>query len=321
MQAMPPGQQLDRLATFVVDNTAGPVPLDLYFSDTQATLTVPPYAQQVLPGLTGLQSFTVSAPLAAKLPAPFTAIVVALNVPLPPQPPQILLPDANAGSAIAVNLTSIAAAPATVPGGAVIYNSLTIDNTLTGVPVNVEGIDMNGAAWSAQQAAGGNAEFAIPPTLAGSTVSVQGNTTNASVAMRFRVAPVGLVRSTVLSIASLQQQSFSLAGVSGAGTVENVVLPATWGGLLVAVKLYAVGASGAWGATLSDTTAGGGILWEAAYPTGDIIDGADFSYVTSGQGDGVTKGFALTLTGAAGAVTGTFTGSLTFLAVPNIERN
>lgn len=297
---MPNGQQISTIASMYVDNTAGPLPIVISFSDTQMEIDVPAFDAGYYPVFTNSLGFRVFAPLQAEFGVPFTVEIQAFDQPIQPFQQGATLPAGNSGSLVEAgnpggwNLvnTTVPLSPA---GVALVYSSLEINNSAYSQPVTVSGTGLDGNPWTVTAPGFTDVELAIPLTASGTIATVStatptlAGTTTALIPLRWRVQPAGIVQTSSLPTA---QTSFTVETTApAAGNNDgNLALPATFGAFVSGVTVAARGLSNVYKLELIDNTGSvppATVFWALNFPTADLQESFPVGWATKFRGGNV----------------------------------
>jgi hypothetical protein len=297
LAGMPPGQQLDAIATLYVDNSNGPLPLVILYPDTEMSVDVPAYTQGYFQGFTNGLVFSLSAPLIAEYGSPITVPIQILNFPVALQPLPATPPSLNEGTILDIGTsagwTSFAF---DVPGVQQIFNSVELDNSTYSQPITLGSTDLSGDPWTVTVPGFVSAEFLIPPTVSGvagvattATPTVAG-TTEAVIVSKWRSQPAGVVRSTSLPANQTAISALTASPASG-NNDANVPLPTGFGGYVASVTVFGQALTQACTVELIDNSGvspPATVFWTGVFPVGSYTFSAPVGWCTKFRGGNIT---------------------------------
>jgi hypothetical protein len=306
LQQLAPNQQLGNISCLYIDNSAGPIPIVVQFPDTEMRIDVAAFTQGFFPVFTNSQVFNVLAPLIAVLGVAFTVPIQVLNFAVQPSQ-STQLPNLNAGSEIAVgNSAGWTSYFFYLPGSGLIYTAMTVDNSKFSSPVTIQGVGINGAAWTFTQQPFTNSETTIPPSVAGSAALATTSlfppttvaTTEALIPVTFRVAPAGLAASTSLPAAI---PAFAVPVASGLVAGNNnfpVAIPAGFGAFIGSLTITAAAVSTALLVSLVDESlvplSPVFVFAQVAIPAGSSSISVPVDFTSYGRGGSIVARFTCT---------------------------
>lgn len=312
---------LGSIVTLYVDNSTGPVPVEIVYPDTGMTTVVPAYSQGMYPALTSGLIITVSAPLIGVLGQAFMVDVQATNFPLPQAGYGPFLPNENSGVLASVgNAAGWQTFNGTVPldgGAARLFTALEIDHSGYAGQLSIAGTSIDGGAWTVAQMPLQRGEFAVAatasatPIIATASIPLGGNTT-ALIPIRWRVQPSGGAPSYTTPL-YMPWLPFSWTSLPAGTTIQGAFPAAAGSGVyLDKISITASGWSSQFNVLISDAGyPGGHTIFEETFPSGNVTYGNDLGYVS------YVRDAAINIEiGNAGAATGTLLISLRGALLP-----
>ncbi len=290
LTALPGGNQIGSLVTVYVDNSAGPVPVQLSYPDTGMVTVVPAFSQGFFPALTAGLVFVVSAPLIGVLNQAFGVTVQALNFAVPQASYGPFLPNENAGVLLPIGTAggwqTLAGTAPFDAGAARLFQSLEIDSSSYGAQVAISGTSIDGGAWTVTQLPLQRGELVIPPTASGTAISTTatlplGGNTTAIIPTRWRVQAIGEQTSYGLPL-YMPWLPFSYTSMA-AGLTTQGAFPAEagFGVYLDKISVTASGWSSQFNVTVQDTGyASPYTLLEETFPSGNVTFGESLGYLS-----------------------------------------